>query len=48
MQISINIDKRFWLISAALIFILIFSLIWGLVIRTPAYSVYVDGNKKFL
>lgn len=44
----INKDKQRWIPGIAGVLLLSFALLWCFAIRTPAYSVYVDGNKKFL
>lgn len=41
-------DRRFLIPGIAGVLVLAFVLLWCFAIRTPAYSVYVDGNKKFL
>lgn len=44
----INEDRRFLIPGIAGALVLSFVLLWCFAIRTPAYSVYVDGHKKFL
>lgn len=44
----INRDKRFLIPGIAGVLVVSFVLLWCFAIRTPAYSVYIDGNKKFL
>ncbi len=41
-------NKRLWPAGIALVLVIAISLIWCLGFRTPAYSVYIDGNKAFL
>lgn len=41
-------NKRLWPAGIALVLVLAFSLIWCLGFRTPAYCIYIDGNKAFL
>ncbi|SHH21419.1 Murein DD-endopeptidase MepM and murein hydrolase activator NlpD, contain LysM domain [Thermosyntropha lipolytica DSM 11003] len=38
-------DKRLFILSLAIIVLALSFLIWGLVIRTPAYTVYADGKE---
>lgn len=38
-------DKRIFALSLSLSVLMLFLVIWGLVIRTPAYTVYADGKK---
>lgn len=44
----LNGDRRFLIPGIAGVLVLSFVLLWCFAIRTPAYSVYIDGNKKFL
>lgn len=41
-------NRRLWIPGIAAVLVMAFILLWCFAIRTPAYSVYIDGNKKFL
>lgn len=48
MLVYLQENRRLWPAGIALVLVLAFIIIWCFAIRTPAYAVYVDGNKKFL